>query len=129
MTLAFVSVTEEVLILPEGEFVLRDGVFIEGTGELQTIRLSVPSLWTEVATVAVLLPENPDSDAEMIDGRDVRHYVLEEIRLIFVKDLGLTFSARLNPWKCCPSATRWSCGSTRRRCPAATEYRLRRPGR
>ena len=89
MTLAFVSVTEEVLILPEGEFVLRDGVFIEGTGELQTIRLSVPSLWTEVATVAVLLPENPDSDAEMIDGRDVRHYVLEEIRLIFVKDLNL----------------------------------------
>jgi hypothetical protein len=88
-TLAFVSVTEELLLLPEGTFVLRDGTFIEGTGELQTIRLSVPSLWTQVATVAVLLPEDPGSESDTVGGRDTRHYVLEEIRLIFVKDLVL----------------------------------------
>lgn len=88
-TLGDISAEEELITVPDGDFVSRGGDFTPGKGELQTSLLSVPSLWSTIASVSALLPPDPESEDEIVEGVESLHYFAEDIRLLFAKDLVL----------------------------------------
>jgi hypothetical protein len=85
-TLGDVSADEELVRLPEGNFIKRQDGYTEGLGELNTFIVSAPSLWSEIAGIAQLLPEDATTGEDIVDGRAAIRYTVEEVRLLWVKD-------------------------------------------
>lgn len=85
-TLGSISADEELVRLPEGDFIRRPDGYVEGLGELDTFVLSAPSLWDELAGVAQLFPADPEGFEDQVDGVACRRYEIAEVRLLLIKD-------------------------------------------
>ena len=85
-TVGSISAEEELVRVPEGEFIKRPDGYFEGLGELNTFLLSVPSLWSELAGVSQLFPADPEGVEDQVDGVACRRYEVDEVRLLLIKD-------------------------------------------
>jgi hypothetical protein len=81
-----IDAEEELVRVPEGDFIKRPDGYFEGLGELNTFLLSAPSLWSELAGVAQLFPADPPGVADEVDGVTAVRYHADEVRLLLIKD-------------------------------------------
>ncbi|MPZ22182.1 MAG: hypothetical protein GEU28_01245 [Dehalococcoidia bacterium] len=89
LTVGSLTVEEHLLRIPEGEFVDRGAGYEPGLGELDTIALSVPVLWEAMTGLRDRLPSEVTAEGDHVDGVEATHYVLDQVRLLFPKDLAL----------------------------------------
>ncbi|MEX2236311.1 MAG: hypothetical protein WEB00_02060 [Dehalococcoidia bacterium] len=84
-----ISAEEELISLPDGNFIRRGDSYTEGQGELNTSLLSVPSLWSTVEAFSVLLPDDPERENATVGDDLAVHYTVDNIRLLQAKDFTL----------------------------------------
>jgi hypothetical protein len=85
-TLGGIAAEEEIVQLPEGDFIKRPEGYTEGLGELNTYMLAVPVLWSDIDDISHLLPDRVPGERDDIEGAEAVHYVAEDVPLLLVKD-------------------------------------------